>query len=430
MIEHHRPDLAIVPENVFYRNQERLAARPPSTLRDKRRPTYALSGLIKCGVCGASYVQVSTTMGCSAHRLKACSNNRRVRREDLEQAVFDGLTQRLGQPEVMSWFVPHYQQEREPAAESAAHLKARALQRLSELEAEIGSIREQLRLQPGPHARRILNEDLETLGEERERFKREAAKVDSPPVTELTTSYVLERFKALLKDLGGALIGDERDAARARDIVRTLITTVTVTPFDGYGGRPDGKGGQGIRVVIEGEISRLVERATLEKKIMHKRGAEDVHDLPIAMFWFYVDLFQPRTTEEQQVWRDAGVIGRMLDDADRPLLFSEMIAAMSDRNREPTAEEAEADETRARIGLAQYRRGKWAKAIRIAGTHGWVWSDRDVTDAEWRTRFDQSVDGRVPNVHDQDGAGVSCSAPVGVIRMGAPEGAVIKIECR
>ncbi len=413
MIEHDRPDLRIVPQDVWDRNQERLAARPPSKLRDRRRPTYTLSGLVKCAVCGGSYVQVSTTMGCAAYRLKACSNNRRVRRQDLERAVLNGLTQRLAKPEVIGWFIPQYQQERGPATDAAAERRSRAAQRLVEVNDEIDSIRKQFRLNPGPYARQILNDDLEQLGASKEQLTREVARPASLPAAELTTDFVVGRLEALLEDLGGALQGDERDAARARDIIRSLITTVTVEPFDGYCGRPDGKAGNGLRVYIEGEISRLVDRATLETKIMHVRGAEDMHDLPIATFWFYVDLFQPQTPEEQQLWRDVAVIGRMLDDADWPVLFSEMIDAMNDREVEPSSLQREADETRARIALAQYRRGKWVRAIRIGGTHGWVWADRLLEDHEWRLRHSR---------RDQ------FKPPIGIIRLSGPEAAVVQVK--
>jgi len=413
MIEHDRPDLRIVPQDVWDRNQERLAARPPSKLRDRRRPSYPLSGLVKCAVCAGSYVQVSTTMGCSAHRLKACSNNRRVRRQDLEQAVLRGLTQRLAQPDVIGWFIPQYCQERGPATDAAAERRALAVQKLADVNDEINSIRKQLKLDPKPKTRQFLNDELEPLLATKAQFEREVARPASPPAAKLTTEFVLERFEALLENLGGALEGDERDAARARDIIRSLITSVTVEPFDGYGGRPDGRGGKGLRVYVEGEISRLVDRATLETKIMHVRGAGDMHDLPLATFWFYVDLFQPQTPEEQQLWRDVGLIGRMLDDADWPILFSEMIDAMNDRDAEPSSEQREADETRARIALAQYRRGKWARAIRIGGTHGWVWAERAITDDEWRERF-----------HHRD----AMARPIGILRLGAPEGAVIKMS--
>ncbi|MDO1559511.1 recombinase family protein [Brevundimonas sp. 2R-24] len=429
MIEHERPDLRIVPQDVWDRNQARLAARPASKLVDRRRPTYPFSGLVKCGVCGGSFVQVSKTMGCSAYRLKACSNNRRVRRQDLEKAALDGLTQQLAQPEVISWFMPEYLRERGPANEAAAERRARAVQKLAEINEEIDSIREQLRLKPGVHARKMFNDDLETLIASKAQFEREAARTENARPVELTSDFVVGRFEALLEDLGQAIQGNERDAARAREIVRSLITKVTVEPFDGEGGRPDGKGNKAVRVYIEGEISRLVDRVTLEKKIMHERGAGDVHNLPIATFWFYVDLFQPQTPEEEQLWRDVALIGRMLDDADWPILFREMVAAVNDRGREPDEAELESDQARVRLGLAQYRRGKWVRSIRLSDANdwGWVWADRPLKDHEWRVRHKRRTASGPTAVGDAE-TGVTVAAPLGVIRLGGPEAAVMQIR--
>jgi len=248
MIVTERPDLRIVPQDVWERNQERLSNKPPSKLTDRRRPTYPLSGLAKCGVCGGSYVQVSTNMGCAAHRLKACTNNRRISRKELEGAVFDGLTQRLRQPDVISWVIPEYLLERGPAIDDAAERRSLAVKKLATINDEIESIRQQLRLNPGPYARKILNDDLEILGADQERYQREVARPAAPPVQELTAGFVARRLEVLLLDLGEALNGDDRDAARAKEIIRSLITKITVEPYDGHDGRPDGKAGRGLRV--------------------------------------------------------------------------------------------------------------------------------------------------------------------------------------
>src|SRR5690606_36073247 len=139
----------------------------------------------------------------------------------------------LAQPEVIAWFMPEYLRERGPANEVAAERRARAVRKLTEIDEEIDSIREQLRLKPGVHARKMFNDDLETLIASKARFEREAARTENARPVELTADFVVSRFEALLEDLGQAIQGNERDAARAREIVRSLITKVTVEPFDG-----------------------------------------------------------------------------------------------------------------------------------------------------------------------------------------------------
>ncbi|HRO33053.1 MAG TPA: recombinase family protein [Brevundimonas sp.] len=410
-IEHDMPWLRIVPQEVWDANQAKLALRPPSKLVDRRRPTYLLSGLVKCGVCGGSYVQVAMRMGCTAHKLKACSNGRRVRREDLERVVLDGLTQRLAETTVMTWFIPEYLRERGAAAGEADERHARAVKRAAEVEREIDNVMRQIRSGAKGIAAEMLNDDLETLGAERQRLKREVSAGPRQPAGSLTADSVVERMTDLFEHLGDALQGDERDATRARDVLRGLITAVYVTPYDVSGKRPDGRGTGAVRVQIEGEISRLIDRAMLDRKIMHGRGAEDMHDLPIASFRFYVDLDRTLSPGQEGLWSDAALISRMLDDAEWPILFQEMVVAMNDRSRPPTATEAEIDETRARIALAQFKRTGWARAVRLGGTHGWVWKDRGMTDDQWRARYDARTE--------------FGTSPV-IIRLSAPEAGMME----
>jgi DNA invertase Pin-like site-specific DNA recombinase len=425
-IEHDMPWLRIVPQDVWDRNQERLSERPPSKLRDRRRPTYLLSGLVKCGVCGGAFVMVAAKMGCSARHLKACTNERRVKRQDLERVVLEGLTQRLAQPPVISWFIPEYLRERGPATSDAAVRHERAVKRLAEIDREVGNLIMQIKGGAGDHASKLINDNLENLGAEKERLARQV-RAGPPAVPEaLTADNLVPRIHALLGDLGQALNGSERDATRARDVLRSLITEVTITPFDAEGSRPDRRGAGSVRVQVEGEVSRLVDRAMLDRKIMHSRGASDVHDLPIATFQFYIDLAPTRSPEQEGAWRDTGVIGRLLDDADWPVTFREMIAALDERDREATALEAEIDENRARIALAQFRRDNWVRSVRLDGTdRGWVWSGRDISDAQWLARYHH----RRRVVAMLKGQGRAEGA-IGIVRLSAPEAHVVTIGPR
>jgi hypothetical protein len=121
----------------------------------------------------------------------------------------------------------------------------------------------------------------------------------------------------------------------------------------------------------------------------------------------------------------------MLDDADWPILTREMVAAVNDRGRQPDEAELEADQARVRLALAQYRRGKWVRSIHLAEgqDRGWVWADRPLKDHEWRLRYKRRTSVGPTVVGDAE-AGVSVSAPLGVIRLGGPEAAVMQIQRR
>lgn len=82
----------------------------------------------------------------------------------------------------------------------------------------------------------------------------------------------------------------------------------------------------------------------------------------------------------------------MLDDADRPLIFEEMIAAFNDAGCDATEAELAVAEDRVRIGLAQFRREKWVRSVRL-GQHvkGWIRDHRATSDEEWCVRYERHL---------------------------------------
>ena len=78
-----------------------------------RRPTYLLSGLLKCGECGGGVSKISRDhYGCSNARNRAtCSNMLTIRRDVLENSVIAGLRTRLMRPELVKEFILEFHRE-------------------------------------------------------------------------------------------------------------------------------------------------------------------------------------------------------------------------------------------------------------------------------------------------------------------------------
>lgn len=79
-----------------------------------RRPTYLLSGLVRCGACGGTM----NIAGSGVHRFY-CANSREkgrticegipgIRKDTLEQTVLNGLREHLMQPEAVAEFLSRY----------------------------------------------------------------------------------------------------------------------------------------------------------------------------------------------------------------------------------------------------------------------------------------------------------------------------------
>jgi len=108
----------------------RQAINPAGILTDRprleraRRPTYLLSGLLRCSCCGASYTLINKTRyGCAAARNKGgaiCTNRATIERDDVEDRVLSGLKHRLLSPELLGHFTDAYRKAFNASAAGAA----------------------------------------------------------------------------------------------------------------------------------------------------------------------------------------------------------------------------------------------------------------------------------------------------------------------
>ena len=106
------PDLRIVSDELWGKvkaRQEKLN-RKHKHLGQCKRPTYLLTGLLKCGCCGGGYGMVSAKhVGCSTSRNKGtCDNRRTIKREEVEQRVLGALRTHLMDEELCKVFCDEY----------------------------------------------------------------------------------------------------------------------------------------------------------------------------------------------------------------------------------------------------------------------------------------------------------------------------------
>ena len=106
------PELRIVPQELWDAVKARQAKMSRATRPDRRkadfwkhqRPRYLLSGLMKCGCCGANYTKYGANrFACAGARDRAtCSNHLTIRGDDVDLAILRGLKARLMEPELDS----------------------------------------------------------------------------------------------------------------------------------------------------------------------------------------------------------------------------------------------------------------------------------------------------------------------------------------
>lgn len=117
------PELRIVDDGLWNATKARQAAiktkrdgdgnEVQNSFRDRRRPKYLFSGLIKCACCRGGYAMISADLiGCSTARNKGtCDNRRSIQREHLEVRVLNALRYHLMDPALFREFCDEFTRE-------------------------------------------------------------------------------------------------------------------------------------------------------------------------------------------------------------------------------------------------------------------------------------------------------------------------------
>jgi len=231
------PELRIVDDALWQRAKESQKESRASVLGERghvrpehaRRPTYLLSGLIKCGGCGGGFSMVSEKhYGCSNARNRGtCGILQVIRRDVLEASVLAGLKQHLMAPELVKAFVAEYhaQLNRMNAAVDAEHDAKKA--ELAKVERQIAAIIEAIK--DGIRTPSMKHE-MESL--EVRRIELRAALTHAPAFMPRLHPNLADIYRQKVSDLHAAL---NRDDARteAASVLRDLIDEVRLVPEHG-----------------------------------------------------------------------------------------------------------------------------------------------------------------------------------------------------
>jgi DNA invertase Pin-like site-specific DNA recombinase len=145
--EWHRcdaPQLRIVDEALFETAQRRRAERARAR-GWQVRPKRLLSGLLRCGACGAGMAKKDVDHGrprivCTRMiEASACSNRRRYYLDDIEHRVIGGLRAQLGSPDAIAYFVECYNDERR------RRVRGNTASRRARLESDLAAIESQIK---------------------------------------------------------------------------------------------------------------------------------------------------------------------------------------------------------------------------------------------------------------------------------------------
>ncbi|MDF2797363.1 MAG: Recombinase [Devosia sp.] len=225
------PHLAIVDRTVFglavARKVERSADRGPVAAK----ATHILSGLTKCGCCGASYTVIGAgRIGCSGNRERGdCDNNRTITRVHVEDRVLAALDGYLADPDMIAAYVAQYHETRRELLATKHAQRGSVERRSSELQQSIKKLVDLILDGSAPNA--LVERLREFEAEQADLLDQlEALQPQLEPLT--VHPSAAEKYRRIIKELrlhlDGIRDGQPRDFLF--DTLRGMIDKVVITP--------------------------------------------------------------------------------------------------------------------------------------------------------------------------------------------------------
>lgn len=370
------PDLRIISDELFEAVQERLRANESAEFHSKRKAEYLLSGLCRCGVCGAKYQVLQVKMGCVGRaERRACTNRRRVDRVEIENVIVGALRSPLLEPHFIKPFVVEYRRELDQAMSEWGSKRDGLQARLDALEKAQALLTGDLRKGDLPDVvRTVVLEELAKVASEREMVARmlKAEPVSSSPP--LDDDAIIARLHSVVGDLQTALMSDDRDAARARELIRSLIEDVTITPIEEE--KADGRGIGPVRITVTGSLTSALGLVGLSRVVQHSSRPESMQDHATVLVEFTIDLFPSDMRLEQGGYAALAMMSRLLDDATVPVSKNDFVDGLAEMLGEtPDHSERSSHTERVRYGMEYFRKRRRLRRYGVNQTAGYMWAD-------------------------------------------------------
>ncbi|MGH1379127.1 MAG: recombinase family protein [Alphaproteobacteria bacterium] len=249
------PKLRIVSQELWDAAKARQKELDERTgyLGAKKRPKYLLSGLLKCGSCGAGFAKVnSERYGCSAARNKGesvCTNKTTILRSKLENMVLGALQTHLMRDDLVDVFCKEYTRHintlRSAQNAELKSLKSEQAKLAKDKENVIQAIKDGV-----PAA--MIKDELERIVSRQDEVA-ELIKCAGAEPKSFIHPAMASRYQAQIKQITHTLQGN--DAGEPREHVRALIEKIVLTP-------PDNE--DGLQIDLHGDLAGILAIATKE----------------------------------------------------------------------------------------------------------------------------------------------------------------------
>ncbi|WP_374309978.1 recombinase family protein [Methylocella sp.] len=248
------PHLRIVDQDIYEKAVATKLERGGPKPHQKRTPRRPLSGLLRCGHCGAGMSMKdrrNNRVRIQCTQMKeggACDHRRAYDLETVERTVFDGLKANLTDPALIAEYVRTYNDERKRLAASLNVSRARIERRIGQVTREIDRLIDSYA--KGFSEDEEMKLRLPPLRAERQKLESDLACAEKPPEMVSLHPAAILRYRQQVENLNQALsaetLGDDQEPVRAlRELVAAIIVHPTQT-------------GERLNIEVRGRLAALI----------------------------------------------------------------------------------------------------------------------------------------------------------------------------
>lgn len=181
-------------------------------------------------------------------------------------------------------------------------------------------------------------------------------------------------MRAVVADLQANLTSDERDAARARELIRSLIENVTISPIEEE--KADGRGIGPVRITVVGNLTRALGLADLSRVVQHASRPESMQGHATVLVELEIDLFPSDMRLEEGGYAVLEMMERMLDDASYPVSRKDFIDGLAELwGEDPDYSERSPQAERVRYAMNYMQKRGLLARYGWKEQAGYLWAD-------------------------------------------------------
>ena len=231
-------------------------------LNSTHRAHFLLSGLLKCAECGGNLVVMGKDrFGCSTRRRQGtCKNALSITRQSIESRVLVGLKERLVTPELLSVFIQEFQAEFARRRSAAISGQDQTTKHIADIDKKMRSM--MIAIEDGFYQPEM-KDRMSALAAEKSRLQ------DLASSAEFAEKIVLhprmhELYMRKVSELEAMLERDGEDSLNARELIRSLITKITISPSTSE---------KGYEAVLHGDLAAILG-ACAEVSVVPEGGSQ------------------------------------------------------------------------------------------------------------------------------------------------------------